>query len=106
MHNVNGGGTTATSALRLAVALGLSGFSGVRDEGALRGEGDYETAFAEFTGGAPRGQMRDSILRSKVALPRQPSARPKHTLGNPFGNVIGHLHVDVRDLGRIDRRLP
>lgn len=79
---------------------------GIGDKGPLRGKSYDQAALAELTRGTTRRQMRDPVLRREIAFPWEAGARPKLTLGNASSDVIGHLHVDVRDLAWVDWRLP
>jgi hypothetical protein len=49
----------------------------VRDEGALRGERDDETAFAEFAYSTTGGQIGNAVLLAEIPLARQPCSRPQ-----------------------------
>jgi hypothetical protein len=61
------------------------------------------TALPQLAGGAAGGQVCHSVLDGEITFAGKASAGSQLTLGDAVGNVIGHLHVDVRDLVRVDR---
>ncbi len=92
----------ATVRLPPTVTVPVADLVRVHDEGPLGGKRDHQATFAEFTRGSTGRQVSDAIFSGQITLSRQASSGRDLALGDPPGDVVSHLHVDVRDLVWID----